>query len=147
MEQKIAFSTVKGGINDVVTEVFGRCSRFTIVTVRDGSVTDVEIIDNAFASHAGGVGIAVSQELAKKGVNVVITGRVGFNAMEVLKKAGIEAYNGANLRVEDALKKFLNGEFERIVEGGKGGKGGRGGMGRGRGMGMGVGVGMGKGWQ
>ena len=129
MEQKIAFSTVKGGLDDTVTEIFGRCPKFTIVTVKNGE-SEIEILENPFASHAGGVGIAVSQELAKKRVNAVVTGRVGLNAMEVLKKAGIKAYNGANLRVEEALKKLLNGELPEITAGSS-----RGGMGRGRGFG------------
>ena len=112
---RIAVSTTSGGLDDKVSEVFGRAVSFTIVDVEDGEIRNVEVVRNDFAVRGGGAGIAVSQFLADKGVEVVLTGNVGPNALSVLQSAGIKVYRAGGLKVSEAIEKFLKGELEQIL--------------------------------
>ncbi|WP_456328351.1 NifB/NifX family molybdenum-iron cluster-binding protein [Archaeoglobus sp.] len=112
---KVAVSTTSGGLDDKVSEVFGRAVSFTIVDVEDGEIKNVEVVRNDFAVRGGGAGVAVSQFLADKGVNAVITGNVGPNALGVLSSAGIKVYRGSGLTVKEAVEKLIKGELEEIT--------------------------------
>lgn len=112
---KIAVSTTSGGLDDKVSEVFGRAVSFTIVDVENGDIKSVEVVRNDYAVRGGGAGIAVSQFLANKGVEVVLTGNVGPNALSVLNSAGIKVYRAGGLKVSEAIEKFLKGELEPIL--------------------------------
>ncbi len=112
---KIAVSTTEGGLDDRVSDVFGRAVSFTIVDVEDGDIKSVEVVRNDFAVRGGGAGIAVSQFLADKGVEVVLTGNVGPNALSVLNSAGIKVYRAGGMKVKEAIEKFLKGELEQIL--------------------------------
>ncbi len=112
---KIAVSTTNGGLDDKVSEVFGRAVSFTIVDVENGDIKSVEVVRNDYAVRGGGAGIAVSQFLADKGVEVVITGNVGPNALSVLNSAGIKVYRAGGMKVSEAIEKFLKGELEPIL--------------------------------
>ncbi len=138
---KIAATTVKGGLDDTIIDIFGRAPYFTIVEVDNGKILDVEVVKNDNAAASGGAGIAAAQLMIEKGVSSVLTGRVGPNAFNVLSSAGINVYDAAGLKVRDAIEKLLNGELETVASPGKGG-----GMGRGMGRGRGGGRGMGRGW-
>ncbi len=112
---KVAISTTSGGLDDKVSEVFGRAVSFTIVDIENGDVKNVEVVRNDFAVRGGGAGVAVSQFLVDKGVNAVITGNIGPNALAVLSSAGVKVYNGGGLKVKEAIEKFVRGELEEIT--------------------------------
>ncbi len=112
---KIAVSTTNGGLDDKVSDVFGRAVSFTIVDVENGDIKSVEVVRNDYAVRGGGAGIAVSQFLADKGVEVVITGNVGPNALSVLNSAGIKVYRAGGMKVSEAIERFLKGELEPIL--------------------------------
>jgi len=112
---KIAVSTTSGGLDDKVSDVFGRAVSFTIVEVKDGEIKNIEIVRNDFAVRGGGAGVAASQFLIDKGVEVVLTGNVGPNALAVLNSAGVKVYRAGGLNVKEAIEKFLKGELEQIT--------------------------------
>ncbi len=112
---KVAISTTSGGLDDKVSEVFGRAVSFTIVDIENGEVKNVEVVRNDFAVRGGGAGVAVSQFLVDKGVNAVITGNVGPNALAVLSSAGVKVYRGGGLKVKEAIEKLVRGELEEIT--------------------------------
>ena len=128
---RIAATTLKGGIDDIVSPQFGRTATFTIVDY-DGGVKNVEIVENRAASQASGAGIAAAQTLVDSKVKVLLTGHVGPKAMNVLKAAGLRVFAADGLKVEKAVEKFVKGELEEITSPSVGvGKG----TGRGRGVG------------
>ncbi len=139
---RIAASTAKGGLDDVVIEIFGRAPCFTIVEVDGGSIRNVEVVKNENAMASGGAGIASAQLMIDKGVDAILTGNLGPNAYNVLSSAGINVYRAAGMTVREAVERFLRGELETVAPSGGGGRG----MGRGRGMGMGRGMGRRGGW-
>ena len=83
---KIAFATLRGGLDDSITASFGRAPFFTIV---DGD--KVEIVENPGASAARGAGVLAVNFLKERGVQMVVAGRFGPNAAMALERAGIKA--------------------------------------------------------
>lgn len=149
---KIAVSTGKGGLDDMVFPVFGRCQTFTIVEA-DKEIKGSSVIPNPAVSAAGGAGIMAAQSIIDKGVNVVITGNCGPNAYRIFSQAGIKVYLGSG-KVEDAVKALLEGKLQEMSaptgpakfgmgRGGGFGRGMGGGFGRGGGRGLGRGPGGG----
>jgi len=112
---RVAVSTTSGGLDDRVSDVFGRTLSFTIVDVRNGEIRNFEIVKNEFAMRGGGAGVAVSQFLIDKGVNAVVTGNIGPNALDILTSAGVKVYRGSGLIVKDAVKKLVRRELEEIT--------------------------------
>lgn len=112
---KIAVSTISGGLDDNVSEMFGRAASFTLVDVENGEIKNVEVVRNDFAVRGGGAGVAVSQFLVNKGVNAVITGNVGPNALAVLSSAGVKVYKGSGLTVREAVGSLVEGKLEEIT--------------------------------
>jgi len=124
-----------GGLEDGVSSVFGRCSRFTIVEIEDGEIKNVHVVENPGAQASGGAGIQAAQKVIDEGCSVIIASSIGPNAGEVFRMANIKMLAAPGMIIKEAIQRYLNGELQEIVP--HGGKGGGRGMGRGRGMGMG----------
>ncbi|MBS7633281.1 NifB/NifX family molybdenum-iron cluster-binding protein [Candidatus Bathyarchaeota archaeon] len=56
------------GIEDVVSDVFGRSGTFTIIDVSNGLIRDVKVVKNPAASYKYGAGPIVVKMLADMGV-------------------------------------------------------------------------------
>lgn len=147
-------ATTKGGLDDLVSEVFGRCATFTMVDVEGKEIKGADVVPNQFAGGTGGVGIQVAQMAVKEKVRAVLAGRFGPNATQVLEQAGIEMVSTAGVPVRQAVEKYLSGEALSPAgnpaaappgPGGGAGPGAGGVMGRGMGRGMGMGGGRGRG--
>lgn len=150
---KVAVSATGGSLDATVDPRFGRCPYYVVV---DTETMAFEAVPNTSMSAPSGAGIGAAQIVAGRGVEVVLTGAVGPNAMQVLSQAGIKIVTGAQGSVGQAVEAFKSGRLKSEptvgygLGGFYGGRGGRGmGMGRemgmGRGMGMGLGRGMGMG--
>ena len=142
----IAVATTRGGLDDVVSPVFGRAPTFTIVTVEGNEIKSSDVIQNQFYMGRGGAGIAAAQMIVSKGAKVLISGNVGPNSYAVLSQAGIKLYSAYGMKVKDAVMSYLEGKLSPITApvGGPGfGRGFGGGFGRG---GAGYGRGRGGGW-
>jgi len=109
---KIAVSTEKGGLEDMVFPVFGRCQTFTIVEA-EKKIKGASVIPNPAMSAAGGAGIMAAQSIIDQGVNAVITGNCGPNAYGIFARAGIKVYLGSG-KVEDAVKALLDGKLQEM---------------------------------
>ena len=146
---KIAVTCVGDDLNSRLDPRFGRCAYFLVVNSDDMSF---EVFTNESAVLGGGAGIQSAQFLASKGVDAVITGSCGPNAVKTLSAAGIETYAGQTGTVKEVVEKFkkdkLRSTSEATVDSHFGmapGTGIRPGRGMGRGMGGGGGMGQGMG--
>ncbi len=110
---KIAVTTMKGGLDDDVSSMLGRCSYFTIVEVDGEKITKTEILKNEFAMAGGGVGVRVAQFLGELSVNAVIAGNFGPNAFSILNQAGIKCVQ-AQGKVKDIVIAFTKGELKEL---------------------------------
>ena len=99
-ELRIAVAT-KGrrGLEDTVSEVFGRSNVFTIVDVDNGEIKGVKVIENPAVSYKHGAGPIVTKMLIDSRVNVVIAGELGpgvsvlldqFNIRKITVKPGTQ---------------------------------------------------------
>lgn len=109
---KVAVSTSRGGREDSVFPVFGRCPTFTVLET-SGKPAKASVITNPGAAAGGGAGIAAAQAVVEAGANAVITGSCGPNALQVLLASGIEVYSGSG-KVGAAVKDLAGGRLARI---------------------------------
>ena len=93
------------GLDDEVSEVFGRAGTLTILDIADEKVVNVQVIRNPAASYKFGAGPIVVKTLADMKVDCVIAGEVGPGASQLLKENGIEhVIVNAGLKVREAIK-------------------------------------------
>ena len=148
---KIAVSSNGENLDAPLDPRFGRCAYFLVVNPDDMSF---EVFNNESALQGGGAGIQAAQFLAPQGVETVITGNCGPNAVQTLSAAGIELFGGQAGTVREVVERFKNGHLKPTSEANvdshfgmnvETGIGRGGGMGAGRGMGQGMGGGRGTG--
>ena len=145
---KIAAATTHGGLDDMISPVFGRCPTFTLVEIEDGQIVSHEVVQNPHAGAMGGAGIQAAQLIISKGAQAILAGAFGPNASNVFSQGGVQTVPAQGSVKEKALE-LASGSLTPAsgptVEAfaGRGTGTGRGmGRGVGRGMGMGGGAGM-----
>lgn len=152
----IAISATEGNMNATVDPRFGRAAWFLLVDPGSGQL--IEAISNSAGQEAAhGAGISAAALVADKGVQAVLTGRVGPKAMAVLDKAGVRAINDISGSVMDAVANFASSVSSGTATANRassgagtqgpnfgGGQGNCRGGGRGKGQGQGQGQGRGK---
>lgn len=99
------------GIEEIVSEHFGRAPTYTIV---DSETDSVDIIDNR-SEHMGGTG-KPPEPLARAGVEVMLCSGLGPRAISMFESYGIEVYVGAAGTVSDALKSWKNGALQEATD-------------------------------
>jgi predicted Fe-Mo cluster-binding NifX family protein len=106
---KIAIPTkAYAGLDDTVSEVFGKAKTFTIMDVENGQVKNVRVIDNIAASYDYGSGPVTAKTLADLKVDLVIAGELGPGASGLLKHHGIRKITTKpNTRVADVIEENL----------------------------------------
>lgn len=95
---------------DFVDERFGRAPFFVIY---DTGSEKTESYKNPAAEAMGGVGPKAAQVLLNHAVDVLVTERVGGNALEALKAGGITIllYEERGSTVRDAITAYLRGNL------------------------------------
>ncbi len=97
------------GLEDVVSEVFGKAKTFTIVDVEDGEVKNVQVIDNPAASYEYGAGPVAVKTLADLKANLVISAELGPGASSLLEHYNIKEVSvKPNTKVAESLKQALS---------------------------------------
>jgi predicted Fe-Mo cluster-binding NifX family protein len=87
-----------------VSAHFGRCPLFTIVDIENGKESGREVVENP-GHHPG----FLPKFLHEKGVNCIIAGGMGQNAINLFSQQNIETVVGVGGTVEDAVDKILKG--------------------------------------
>ncbi len=132
-------SNSNGGLEDTVSMQFGRCPTFTVVEVEGNSIKDAYVIPNPGASAASGAGMQAGQAVVNEGCKVLIAGAIGPNSAQVLTLGGVEMRTSPEIKVKEAVEKYIKGELPIASVSEEGGIGG--------GMGRGMGQGRGHGWR
>ena len=112
---RIAVAT-KGqeGLEDVVSEVFGRASTFTIINVNNEEIKDVKIMENPAVSYKHGAGPIVVKMLIDVGVNLVLATELGPGASTLLQQHNITTITvKSGTSVEESLRKTLSDIVKR----------------------------------
>ena len=111
---KVAVST-KGrmGLDDEVSNVFGRAETFTIVELDGGNVKSVNVVENPALSYTHGAGPIAVKTLVDAGVDFVITSELGIGVSTLLQQHNIKC------RIVRAGTKMRDAIEELIREGGR----------------------------
>ncbi len=113
MDIKLAIPT-RGvrGMNDLISEVFGRAETFTYIDVEGKEIKKIEVIENPSKDYNLGAGPLTVKMLADKGVNVVFVTDLGPGVSQLLTEFNIKRIViEHNTSVTDAVKKFLKQDF------------------------------------
>jgi predicted Fe-Mo cluster-binding NifX family protein len=108
---KVAISATGNTLENKMDQRFGRAAHFIIVNTE---TMEFEALDNSAAASAGGAGITSSQTVIDKGVEAVITGNVGPNAMSVLNAAEVSIFQGGPVSVQENIEKLKRGELKAV---------------------------------
>jgi len=98
------------GVEDIVSDVFGRSETFTIVDISDGTIRNVEVVKNPAASYKHGAGPIVVKMLADMEVTAVTAREFGLGASTLLDQNNIKKFEvKADTPVREAIKTVLKG--------------------------------------
>ena len=98
-----------GGLDEEVSEHFGRAPTFTLVELETG---EVKVVPNT-GRHMGG-GPLPAEVLKDWKVNVLICSGIGPRAANLLKASGVEVYCGNSRTVREAIEDFKAGRLLRF---------------------------------
>ena len=107
---RIAISTRgKGGLEDVVSDVFGRANTFTVVDVEKGAIKDVKVLDNPAVSYQHGAGPIAVKMLVDSEVNTVVAAEFGPGVSTLLDQHNITKITvAAGATVTESIKVALS---------------------------------------
>jgi len=101
MNQKIAIPTNDG----VLWPHFGKAPQVTIVTVEDGQVKEIEVLEAPEHEHG-----AMPRFIAAQGCTDVLCGGLGSGAVNMLNQLGIQVHAGAPaIPIQELLSQYLGG--------------------------------------
>jgi predicted Fe-Mo cluster-binding NifX family protein len=86
---------------------FGRCPEFTLADIENGKVIKKEIIENP--GHQPGY---IPQFLRQRGVECIISGGMGRRASSMFEELGIFTLTGVEGKIDDVLKRFVEGTLK-----------------------------------
>jgi len=101
----------RGGPDDMVSPVFGRCQTFTAVTTSGSEILDTDIRENFSRDAAGSAGINATREVLSMGADLAMSGNFGPNVTEILTTEGIGLIMIEEMSVQEAVMKYLRGEI------------------------------------
>lgn len=106
---KIAVPTKSyAGLEDTVSEVFGKAKTFTIVKVENSQIKNARVIENPAASYEYGAGPVAVKTLADLKVDFVFAAELGPGASGLLDHYRIRKVSVMpNTKVIDAIKENL----------------------------------------
>jgi predicted Fe-Mo cluster-binding NifX family protein len=97
------------GLEDVVSEVFGKAKTFTRVDVKDGEVKNVQVINNPATSYEYGSGPVAMKTLADLKVNLVTVVELVPGATSLLEHSKIDHVSvKPNTKVANSIKDVLS---------------------------------------
>jgi predicted Fe-Mo cluster-binding NifX family protein len=103
------------GLQDIVSEVFGKAKTFTIVDIEDGEVKNVQVIANPAASYEYGSGPVAVKTLADLKVNLVMAAEFGPGASSLLEQHNIQKLTvKPNTKVADSIKEAPSKKAKQV---------------------------------
>ena len=108
-------SAAPGGLEAGVDAHFGHCQMYTLVSVEEGKVANVDVIPNI--PHEQGGCMAPVNYLAEHKVKAIISGGMGMRPLMGFQQVGIEVLfgNGAS-SVQDAITGFISGSLPHFSQ-------------------------------
>ena len=95
------------GLNENVSEHFGRAPTFTIINI---DTNEVKVVPNT-SEHMGGSGYP-PEIMANEGVDLMLCSGLGPRAIKMFEQFGIEVYVGAYGTVKEAIQAWQAGRLQ-----------------------------------
>ncbi len=108
---KILLTALGDNLSALIDERFGRAEYFAIY---DTDINKLEVVKNPFLNDQGGVGVSTAKFTVEKGIDAVISGSYGPNALEVLRASSIKLYKTENGTIQENIDKLLNGTLDEF---------------------------------
>jgi predicted Fe-Mo cluster-binding NifX family protein len=97
----------KGGLDDLVSDHFGRAPTFTVL---DLDTNEVLVVKNR-SEHMGGLG-KPPEHIAKTGASIMICSGLGPRAIDMLQSFGIQVFLGATGTAQEAIQMWRDGKLQ-----------------------------------
>jgi predicted Fe-Mo cluster-binding NifX family protein len=110
---KVVVSAQGEDLSAQTSPVFGRCPMYVFV---DTETLAYEAMPNPGLAQSGGAGIRAAQAVLNHGAQAVLSGNLGPNAFEVLRAAGIPAYQVREGTVLQAVEDLKAGRLPSLSE-------------------------------
>lgn len=110
---KIAIPVDERSIDTIVSISFARAAYFLIYNTE---TKENLFIDNSAASSRGGAGVKVAQLIADSNVDIVLSPRLGQNAANAFKVAGVELYKTKAGSAKYNIDAFIAGNLQELDE-------------------------------
>jgi predicted Fe-Mo cluster-binding NifX family protein len=108
-------SNEPGGLEAELAGHFGHCAIFTLVTIEDGRVGDVSVLENI--PHIQGGCMAPVNHLASNRVKFLVAGGMGMRPLMGFNSVGIEIFHNNGLtRVGDVVTALTEGRLPRFSQ-------------------------------
>lgn len=117
MKQRLVFPTDENmGYLSKRGAHFGKAKFYTIVTVENGKIMEVEGVANP-GHGAGGCGNAVANIMAL-GPDALVVGGIGASPAQGFKKAGLPLFvDRESATVEQSVKRFFAAQLQQVDQG------------------------------
>jgi predicted Fe-Mo cluster-binding NifX family protein len=111
---KIAISSNNGkGLDSTVSEHFGRCPFFTVVTYENNQITKTEIVENPlFQGHQP---FEIPNFLKSLGIDAILTQGMGGRAIDFFQQNSIEPVTGCMGTIKEAVTNYLAGNRSKAA--------------------------------
>jgi FKBP-type peptidyl-prolyl cis-trans isomerase 2/predicted Fe-Mo cluster-binding NifX family protein len=108
-------SDTNDGLDSTISEHFGHCAAFTLVTVTDDAIEEVSILENS--GHVEGGCMAPVTLLKERGVEVLLAGGMGGRPLAGFQQVGIDVrYKEHADTVKEAVELFISGDCRAFGE-------------------------------
>jgi len=115
MIKKVVFPCfMPGGLASRVSLQFGRSEAFTMVTLKDEEISEVEVLQNFTSPPKGGAGVRAVKTIISLNPTDLILYKIGPNAFDSINKTEIKIYGlevGESLNIKQALDQFNKGNI------------------------------------
>ena len=106
---KIAITSQGEELSSLIDPRFGRCSYFFIF---DENGELLKKIKNESLRVVHGAGVTAAQVIAEEGIDIVITGNMGPNAIRLMQASGIKVISGVfDKSLKEVITMFKNKEI------------------------------------
>ncbi len=96
------------------SKVYGHFGSAPFFLIYDDKNNLYEVINNINNHHPHGM--CHPMDLLKdKNISIIISGAIGFRALNMLNNAGIRVYKTSGITVEQVLEKIKNNQLEEIT--------------------------------
>ena len=104
-----------GGMDAALGAHFGHCDMYTLVSVENNQINEVQVVPNV--PHQQGGCMAPVNYLAGKGVKQLIAGGMGYRPLMGFIQVGIDVYYAGNMTsVGEAVNALVAGKLPQFSQ-------------------------------